>query len=126
MTRVVIAPLVARTQREAEYRADSAVAKAGYGAALALALEKLSYFEAGRTGWEAAITATHPPIELRIEALVPAVGDEKQLSMTGHRTLSLPEVSTVLLIIFLLLVVVIVYFGAADRVSWLPHPPKLR
>jgi hypothetical protein len=26
-------------------------------------------FESGRTGWEAAMAATHPPTELRLEAL---------------------------------------------------------
>jgi hypothetical protein len=36
---------------------------------LSSALSKLGAFESGRTGWEAAMAATHPPLALRLEAL---------------------------------------------------------
>jgi Zn-dependent protease with chaperone function len=69
MTKVIIAPLTAASQRRYEYAADAAAYKLGLGPQLTSALQKMGAFEGGRTGWEAAMTATHPPTELRIEAL---------------------------------------------------------
>lgn len=69
MLKLVIVPLVAATQRSYEYGADAAAADLGYAPQLISALRKLGAFEAGRTGWEDAMAATHPPTELRIEAL---------------------------------------------------------
>jgi hypothetical protein len=63
--------------RQAEYDADAAAARIGRGPELISALEKLSAFEAARTGWEAALYRTHPPTALRIERLEPRIpGDE--------------------------------------------------
>jgi hypothetical protein len=45
-------------------------------APLAQALTTLGAFEGGRTGWEQAIVATHPPTELRIDRLLPAHDDD--------------------------------------------------
>lgn len=69
LIRLVIAPISAADCRRLEYDADAGVAAMGMGAALVKALEALPPFEAGRTAWEAALTRTHPPIELRIERL---------------------------------------------------------
>lgn len=67
--RLVIAPTVAVSQRRYEYNADAAAGSLGYASAMISALRKMGAFEGGRTGWEQAMTATHPPTELRIEAL---------------------------------------------------------
>ena len=69
LTKLVIEPLVADRSRGQEYEADQAARAAGYGDALREALTHLGEFEGGRSGWEQVITATHPPIELRLEAL---------------------------------------------------------
>ena len=69
LTRLVIEPLVAERSRGQEYEADRAARAAGYGEALREALTHLGEFEGGRSGWEQVLTATHPPIELRLEAL---------------------------------------------------------
>ena len=69
LTRLVIEPLVAERSRGQEYEADRAARAAGYGEALREALSHLGEFESGRSGWEQVLTATHPPIELRLEAL---------------------------------------------------------
>ena len=69
LTRLVIEPLVAERSRDYEYAADQEARRVGYGEALREALAHLGEFEGGRSGWEQVITATHPPIELRLEAL---------------------------------------------------------
>jgi Zn-dependent protease with chaperone function len=76
LTNLVLVPIAARTQREHEYEADAAARAAGFGDGLASALKTLSAFEGGRTGWEQALAATHPPTELRIEALQPRQADD--------------------------------------------------
>ncbi len=69
-TRYFVIPVQAGTWRAAEYRADAAAARAGYGAGLYQALTYLRHsFDGERSGWDAAILATHPPTELRLEAL---------------------------------------------------------
>lgn len=75
---LVLMPTIATTQRRYEYAADAAAGSLGYSAALIAALRKMGAFESGRTGWEYAIGATHPPIELRIEALQPPKPDDAQ------------------------------------------------
>ncbi len=69
MTKFVIVPVVAASQRRYEYQADAAAGEIGLAIALSSALRKMGAFETGRTGWEQAIAATHPPVELRLEAL---------------------------------------------------------
>ena len=78
ITKFVIVPVTATEQRKYEYQADSAAARIGLGPALSAALAKLGAFEAGRTTWEQAMQATHPPVELRREALEPATDDDWQ------------------------------------------------
>jgi Zn-dependent protease with chaperone function len=78
MTRFIIVPVTAASQRRCEYAADAAAKAAGLAAPLSSALRKITAFEGGRTGWEQAMAATHPPPELRIEALQPRQPDDDQ------------------------------------------------
>jgi len=71
LVRLVIQPVVALGSRRQEYEADAAVAAAGQGEALHRALSLLGELEPGRSGWNRVIAATHPPRELRLEALEP-------------------------------------------------------
>jgi Zn-dependent protease with chaperone function len=90
MTKFVIVPVVAASQRRYEYEADAAAGEIGLAIALSSALRKMGAFETGRTGWEQAIAATHPPLELRLEALqLPRPDDaEYQESELGGPTAS--------------------------------------
>jgi len=76
VVRMIVIPVVRVSQRQAEYSADAAAARIGLAPQLVSALQKLAAFESARTGWEAALSATHPPIELRIEALLPDRPDD--------------------------------------------------
>jgi Zn-dependent protease with chaperone function len=67
--RYIIAPTMNVRKRDHEYEADAAAAAIGMATPLRSALLKLSAFESGRTGWEQAMAATHPPTALRLEAL---------------------------------------------------------
>jgi Zn-dependent protease with chaperone function len=69
ITRFILAPVSAATQRRYEYEADAAASAIGLATSLSSALGKLGAFEAGRAGWERAMVATHPATELRLEAL---------------------------------------------------------
>jgi len=69
LVRWVITPLMVARGRRLEFEADAAAIAAGYGPALARALTKLQNFESPRTGWEAAVSRTHPPTEFRLEAI---------------------------------------------------------
>jgi Zn-dependent protease with chaperone function len=74
MLRFAIAPAAGRVNREREYAADAAATDAGYGSPLIKMLEAIRVFEPGRTGWDSVMAATHPPIELRIEAVQQRLG----------------------------------------------------
>jgi Zn-dependent protease with chaperone function len=76
ITKLIIVPVTASTQRRYEYEADAAAKSIGLGGALASALRKMGAFEGGRTGWEQTMAATHPPTELRLEALQDARPDD--------------------------------------------------
>lgn len=66
----LIAPLASARQRENEYRADAVAATATSPDAMRRALVEVGgQVEDARTGWEAALLATHPPLELRLQAL---------------------------------------------------------
>lgn len=67
--RRIVMPMQAADWRRCEYRADAAAKAAGYGEGLHRALGHLRDFDGARTGWEAAVLATHPPTELRLERL---------------------------------------------------------
>lgn len=66
---LLIKPLMAERGRRHEYEADAAAKAAGYGAGLIRCISIDREFEAARSGWEDVILATHPPTELRLEAL---------------------------------------------------------
>ncbi len=68
LTRILTAVTVYEG-RVCEYEADAGAAEAGLEGGLKRALDKLSVFEMGRNAWDAAFTTTHPPTELRVEAL---------------------------------------------------------
>jgi len=69
ITKLILVPVTASTQRGYEYEADAAAARIGLAVPLSTALRKMGAFEGGRTGWEQTMAATHPPTELRLEAL---------------------------------------------------------
>ncbi len=96
ITKCLIAPLTAASQRRYEYEADARAFDAGYGPDLISALRKISAFEGGRTGWEAAMAATHPPTELRIEALQPSHDDDWEYQEDELRGPSKAEIRRIL------------------------------
>ncbi|GAB3940790.1 hypothetical protein GCM10027614_25030 [Micromonospora vulcania] len=67
--RYVVLPLHARDVRAAEYRADLGAVVTGHVEGLRRILERRLSFESGRSGWDEAVCATHPPHELRLDAL---------------------------------------------------------
>lgn len=69
LIRFAMVPSLAAGSRRLEYEADAGAAAAGFGGTLHRALERLAPFEGGRSAWEAVLSATHPPMELRLEAL---------------------------------------------------------
>lgn len=69
LTKFVVVPASAADSRKVESEADAGAAIAGLEGGLIRALDKLQAFEQARNAWDAALVATHPPIELRIEAL---------------------------------------------------------
>lgn len=104
LANAVIAPLVAARQRKNEYEADRAALRTGDGPALSSALLKVSAFEAGRTGWEYAMTRHHPPTELRREALQPRQtdDDEYQQEELGALPSGLVENAALVLVVVLI------------------------
>ncbi len=84
-SRLVVA-LTARAARQAEFDADARAAGLGdeYRLGLRRALDELSMWERPRTGWEAVLAATHPPIEQRLERLE-APREPETLTATKHR-----------------------------------------
>lgn len=76
--RFVVLPCHRRDVRAAEYRADAGAVLAGHVAGMRSMLERRRSFETGRSGWDEAVCATHPPSELRLdrlERLTPATAD---------------------------------------------------
>lgn len=69
-TKYVIIPLQAADGRRNEYRADQAAMLAGQSPGLRRVLTHVKHsFDGNRNGWVQAICASHPPNELRLEAL---------------------------------------------------------
>jgi len=69
LVRLVVRPISALGSRRREYEADAAVRASGRGEALHRGLSFLGELEPGRSGWDRALASTHPPLELRLEAL---------------------------------------------------------
>ncbi|WP_345073479.1 M48 family metalloprotease [Phytohabitans flavus] len=68
--RYFIVPLQSASARRAEYRADQGAVLAGHRDGLRLVLGRLRRsVDGSRNGWDEAICASHPPTELRLEAL---------------------------------------------------------
>ncbi|MGQ5263004.1 M48 family metalloprotease [Micromonospora sp. ZYX-F-536] len=67
--RYLVLPLHARDVRAAEYRADLGAVLTGHVDGMRRILERRLSFESGRSGWDEAVCATHPPHELRLDAL---------------------------------------------------------
>jgi Zn-dependent protease with chaperone function len=86
LTKFVMVPAAARDSRTAEYQADAGAAAAGLGGGLQRALERIAPWEGARTAWEAVLSATHPPMELRIEALETHDADPPEEKGTLNRT----------------------------------------
>lgn len=93
ITKLIIAPTVASRSRQQEYEADRVAARMGLSESLIGALRTIAMFEGGRTGWEAVMTATHPPTALRIEALQQRQPDDVdyQEGPLGRLTLHMNE-----------------------------------
>ena len=74
--KLIVVPVMASASRQNEYEADWAAAGLGddYRLGLRRALTELAVWEKPRTGWEDALAATHPPIELRLERLEAGYG----------------------------------------------------
>lgn len=70
-TKLIVVPMMMKRCRDHEYEADARVASLGddYRLGLRRALNSLTEWEEPRTGWEDALAATHPPLELRLEQL---------------------------------------------------------
>jgi len=96
LVRCVLMPVIRASQRRSEYQADAAAAGIGLAPQLITALQKMSAFESGRTGWEAALSATHPPTELRIEALQAPRPDDWEYHEEELRGPDWPEIRRVL------------------------------
>jgi Zn-dependent protease with chaperone function len=95
LIRLVLVAVTSSWQRQAEYEADAVAAAIGRGAALASALRKMGAFEAGRTGWEQAMAATHPRTELRVEALQPPKDDDEEYQESELRIATLQEAARI-------------------------------
>jgi Zn-dependent protease with chaperone function len=68
--RYFILPMQAADARRAEFRADQGAVLAGYREGLRRVIGRLQRsFEGGQNGWSQAVSATHPPSELRLERL---------------------------------------------------------
>lgn len=66
----VVMPMQAADARQAEYRADQGAVLVGHRVGMRRVLNRFRQsFESGRNGWVAAVCATHPPNELRLERL---------------------------------------------------------
>jgi Zn-dependent protease with chaperone function len=89
-TRYVIIPLQTSDERRNEYRADQAAMLAGQSPGLRRVLAYFRQsFDGSRNGWVQAICATHPPNELRLEALelpgiVYELPDKDSAGPAGH------------------------------------------
>ncbi|WP_432049674.1 M48 family metalloprotease [Verrucosispora sp. NA02020] len=65
----LVQPLHRADVRAAEYRADLGAVVTGHADGLRAVLERRKSFESGRSGWDEAVCAEHPPNELRLDRL---------------------------------------------------------
>lgn len=88
--RLLIAPVVGLFSRRHEHGADAAAVAAGHGEGLYRALEQLRDIEPGRSGWERTVAATHPPTELRLEAIEDRMNEPATLGVERCPSCSTP------------------------------------
>jgi Zn-dependent protease with chaperone function len=89
-----VAPMQAADSRQAEYRADEGSVLAGHRTGMRRVLARFRRsFEGGRNGWVAAMCASHPPNELRLE-LLEEPGRDYQLPDDDAPALPLPVLLT--------------------------------
>jgi hypothetical protein len=88
--------MTAASHRRYEYEVDNAALEISFGTELSAALRKMTAFEGGRTGWEQAMAATHPPVELRLEALQPVEPDDWEYQEDELRAPTWQEVRRIL------------------------------
>ena len=74
--RFLVLPAHRRDVRAAEYRADEGAVLAGHATGMRALLERRRSFETGRSGWDEAVCATHPPAELRLDRLEQLTGPD--------------------------------------------------
>ncbi|MBE8524311.1 M48 family metalloprotease [Amycolatopsis sp. H6(2020)] len=92
--RFFLVPLQAAGSRAAEYRADQGAVAAGHRQGIRRVLARFrDSFDGARNGWEAAICASHPPNELRLEA-VEEPGAEYPLPDADGPAIPMPVVVT--------------------------------
>lgn len=84
-------------------------------------MKKLSAFECGRTGWEAALSATHPPTALRIERLQPASADDADYQ-EPELGVAQPAAIGELAVLAVMAIGVVLIWGAAINASRAPKP----
>lgn len=82
----IVIPAQAGWMRQAEYEADAGAMAAGdaYRDGFRAVLLKTAALEQGRTGWEKAITATHPPTALRVERLISLAEAQRRADILAH------------------------------------------
>jgi Zn-dependent protease with chaperone function len=84
--RFFVVPLQSASSRLAEYRADQGAVKAGHRDGIRMVLERLQRsFDGSRNGWDAAICASHPPTEHRLDRLE-RIGQEYLLAPVREKS----------------------------------------
>lgn len=90
----VVMPLQAAGSREAEYRADQGAVYAGHRQGLRRVLAHIrGSFDGARNGWEESVLASHPPSELRLDAIEEA-GVEYPLPDADNPAVPMPVIVT--------------------------------
>jgi Zn-dependent protease with chaperone function len=85
MVHFVIMPVMRRAERRYEFDADAAAAAIGLGDPLAKALRKVEPFSGKGRGWRAALAATHPSTDARVERLRVAQPGDEDFRQVLHR-----------------------------------------
>ena len=119
LTRFVLIPMSANDSRLAEYEADAGASAIGLGDGLSRALRRISVWEGNRNAWDAALARSHPPTELRLEALD---GDSPQQDLIKAPT-NVNAASKEQVVWFGVLVLVLVFLGFSHYIPVLHTRP---
>ncbi len=106
LTRFVLIPMTVNESRSAEFEADLGAGQAGFGDGLARALKKMHVWEGGRNAWDAILSSTHPPTELRIEALEGDRPDDEPIE-TPTNVIAMSREQALWLGVFVLVLIVL-------------------